>query len=84
MKNFHSSVINYRELRAQKARLGLTNADIIEMTNTSTDSVSAVMNGAETVNLQTLIKIADALSLNVRIEFEPKAEESKSELRLVA
>ena len=86
MKPRPQSVINYPELQAQRARLGITYEDLIELTGAGLGSIAAVMNGKETVNLQTIIRIAAALGLLVKVEFEPMPVEKQNptELRKVA
>lgn len=67
----NESVIDYRELRAQKARLGLRNEDLTEQTGASSDTLSRVLSGKEAVTLSSVIKIAAALKLRPRVTFEP-------------
>lgn len=67
MKVQRDSVIDYRELRAQKARLGLFNEDLAEQTGASNDTLSRVFNGKENVTLGSVIKIATALGLRRRV-----------------
>ena len=67
----NESVIDYRELRAQKARLGLFNEDLTRETGASNDTLSRVPSGKENVTLGSVIKIATALGLRVRVTFEP-------------
>ena len=68
------SIIDYPLLRARKAELGLYVRDLTRMTGASTNSVSAFFNGAEHLNLRTIIKLAAALRLKVRVEFVPMEE----------
>lgn len=70
MKPLPQSVINYRALRAEKARLGLEYKDLIERTGQGSRTIAACLNGAETINLQTLIDLAAALNLRVKVDFE--------------
>lgn len=65
------SVIDYPELRSQKARLGLRNEDLAEQTGASNDTLVRVLAGKQNVTLGSVIKIAKALKLRVRVTFEP-------------
>lgn len=69
MKPRPKSVINYSELRAQKARLGLYNEDLVKTTGMGCATISGILNGAETSNLQKIIKLAAALDMDVRVDF---------------
>jgi hypothetical protein len=51
--------------------------DLTRMTGASTNSISAFFNGAEHLNLKTIIKLAAALKLKVRVEFVPIEELEK-------
>lgn len=65
------SVIDYRELRARKAWLGLRNEDLTRQTGASNETLSRVLSGKENVTLGSVIKIAAALNLRPRVTFEP-------------
>lgn len=68
------SVVDYRELRAQKARQSLTNAELLAATGTSSKTLSSVLHGHDDVSLKVLKKLAQALGLTVRVQFVPAQE----------
>jgi hypothetical protein len=72
------SIINYSQLRARRAELGLYYHDLIKMTGSSSRSVCDFFNGAEHLNLRTIKKLATALRLKVRVEFVPIEELGES------
>lgn len=65
------SVVNYRKLRARKAYLGLTNADLAEKAGVCERTVSLFLNGDDTVRPETQDAIALALGFRRTIDFEP-------------
>lgn len=65
------SIINYSELRAQKARLGLCYRDLTEKTGISCSALTCLFNGAETLNVQTIKRLAAELGLRVIVDFQP-------------
>lgn len=65
------SIINVRALRARKGYLGLYSKDLVEKTGISWPTVTAFFNGAETLNLQTIKKLAEELGLRVIVDFQP-------------
>lgn len=66
------SVVDYRELRAEKARQNLTNAELLAATGTSSKTLSGVLHGNDDVSLTVLKKLAHALGLTVRVQFVPQ------------
>jgi hypothetical protein len=65
------SIVNYSALRAAKGRLGVYSKDLVERTGMSWPTVTNFFNGAETLNLKTIKKLAAELRLRVRVEFDP-------------
>jgi hypothetical protein len=70
-KPLTNTVVNYRELRAQKARLGLTNEQIELAAKSGPNTVSAFLSGSESMQLRTIINLAAAIGLRVKVDFEP-------------
>ena len=64
-------VINYRKLKARKAYLELSNMDLIQRAGMGSRTVSAFLNGAKTLNLQTIERLAAELGLRVIVDFQP-------------
>lgn len=65
------SVINYQKLKARKSYFGLTNEQIASATRSSIPTVSAFLNGKESVTLDTMKRVAAALKYTVKVDFEP-------------
>lgn len=87
MKPQAPSVIDYPELRAQKARVGLTCEDLVEITGCSVRTVSHVLNGKESLHIKSIMDVAAGLGMRVRVTFEPIPTEANAEnvpLKLVA
>jgi transcriptional regulator with XRE-family HTH domain len=78
MKEGHQIQCRYRAdlIRAAMASPNpkLTNEDVAEKAGLSTFTVSAIRNGHPDVRLSSLVRVADALSLDMRQLFEPKPE----------
>jgi hypothetical protein len=68
--NQRNSIIDYRFLRGRRGYLGLRNKDLIAQTKTGSRTVAAFFAGDESMELQTIIKLASALGLKPRITFE--------------
>lgn len=75
------SFINYPALQERRAGLGLYVQDLIDATGMSSTTVSAILNGEESVNLQSIVRLAEELELRVRVEFEPVGEAESEEDR---
>lgn len=60
-------------IRAEMARLQLTNELLAEKTGLSAGTISAVRNGSKRVMLSSLVAIAAALDIELQRLFEPKA-----------
>ena len=65
------SAINHRKLRSRRSYLGLTNAQIAQAAGASIDTVSAFLNGDETVRPNKQDAITRALKLRRVVDFEP-------------
>jgi transcriptional regulator with XRE-family HTH domain len=68
------SVIDYRALQARKAYLGLTHEELAAQARCGVGTVTALINGDETLRLATIIKLATHLKLRVRVEFDVMPE----------
>lgn len=64
------STINYRKLRSRRSYLGLTNAQIAKAAGVSVDTVSAFMNGDETVRPSAQNAITRVLKMHRVVDFE--------------
>jgi len=65
-----ASFINYPELHRRRAQLGLYVQDLIDATGMGGATVSAVLGGDETVNLQSIVRLAEELGMRVIVDFE--------------
>lgn len=75
-KPLKPSVIDYPELRAQKARLDLQYEDFIKHLGTSPQTVAAFLRGDESLNVKTIITLAAFLGLKPKITFLPIEQEA--------
>jgi len=78
MKELRQSVVDYRELRAQKERLGLQYPDLRETTKQSSATIGKILTGREDVMLESLILLARALNLKVVVNFVPIPQEDQA------
>ena len=82
MKGAHQDQCPYRAdlIRAAMAspKPKLTNEVVAERTGLSTFTVSAIRNGHPDVRLSSLVKVADALSLDMRELFAPVSKETEA------
>jgi hypothetical protein len=65
------SAINYRKLKSRRSYLGFTNAQIAQASGVSVDTVSAFLNGDETVRPSAQIAITRALKMHRVVDFQP-------------
>ncbi|HEU0179463.1 MAG TPA: hypothetical protein VFV58_34965 [Blastocatellia bacterium] len=70
------TIIDYPELRAQMARLGLTYEDFIRLaqetigSSPNRDSVSDFLHGAEGMRVETIKRYASVIGMRPRVVFE--------------
>lgn len=71
MQPIQPSIINYQKLKARKSYFSLTNDMLAKATGASVPTISAFINGKESVTLGVMKRVAAALKYRVKVDFEP-------------
>ncbi len=66
------------QIYKQMEKLGLSKKDLAERLNVSKSYITQLLKGKSNITLETLIKVADALELEPKVELVPKVAESKA------
>lgn len=78
------SIINYQKLKARKSYFSITNEQLAQAAQISVPTVSAFMNGKDSVTLKVMKRLAAALKYRVRVDFEPFDADRNAFAALVA
>lgn len=62
-------------LKALRKMRRMTQAELADLTRLSRTSITNIENGRQTITVQTLYEIADALGFVVKVQFKPKGEQ---------
>lgn len=65
------SIINFQKLKARKSYFSITNEQLAQAAQVSVPTVSAFMNGKDSVTLKVAKRLAAALKYRVKVDFEP-------------